>query len=331
VAVLDPDAIPGLSVGGGGTLKVNGRVVINSQGRGYDENNQVVDLGFPSYAASTSNGSLLQASRIDVVGGVDVPANFQNLPGTTGNPLHARALIEPDNLVNLPTPTTGNGVVNTFWQRDNNGTWTTASQPQDVAVSISNNETVTFSPGVYKSITVTGGGPGTVTFLPGIYVIGANFQGGGDSLKITSGATVVGNGVMFYNTGSDYVATSGLPDANDGDALGTVANNVNFGSVNISAAQLNLIGIQNTGSVFNGMLFYQRRWNTKTISIQGNSQQSSLGGTLYAKWANFKVTGQGTYAAQFVAGSLAVSGQADITIDFVSTNLGRANQVFLVE
>ena len=40
---------------------------------------------------------------------------------------------------------------------------------------------------------------------------------------------------------------------------------------------------------FNGMLFYQRRLNTQTVNIQGSGSSTKLNGTMYAKWANFKL------------------------------------------
>ena len=44
------------------------------------------------------------------------------------------------------------------------------------------------------------------------------------------------------------------------------------------------------------MLFFQRRWNTSPILIRGNEDldyPSSLTGTLYAKWSQFDLAGQG--------------------------------------
>ena len=54
-------------------------------------------------------------------------------------------------------------------------------------------------------------------------------------------------------------------------------------------------------------------------------------GTIYAKWANFDLSGQGEYNAQFVVGSMAISGNAIVTINATGKNFGKANLVFLVE
>jgi hypothetical protein len=329
VAVLDPTAIPGLQVQGGATLYVNGRVVVNSQGKGVDENNQTVDLGYAQYAASTGNNSLVQATNIEVVGGVDTPANYQNVQGNNGSPLHCRSFPEPDRLQSLPTPTTGNGAVNQFWQVDKSGNIVSASQASDVKLTVSSGATYTLSPGVYRTIDIQGGGPGTVTFSPGIYVLGVGFSGNGTTLNITTGATVTGNGVMFYNTSSDFNVTTGLPDSSDGTSKGTPAGSI--GSVNISGSAITLRPLNDASSPFYGMSFYQRRWNDKLVSIQGNSSNDYFGGTLYGKWAQFSVSGSGQYNAQFICGSIKVTGQATVTINYAGKQLGKANEVFLVE
>jgi Flp pilus assembly protein TadG len=332
IAVLDPGAIPGLAVGGGSTLRVNGSVFVNSQGAGWDQKGNPVDLGFPPYAASVAGGSLLRASDVEVVGGVDVPANFQNLPGVSANPLHANVLPKTDPLLTLPTPTTANGVTAAYWQLSGT-TLTPAASPQDVSVSVATGQSITFQPGIYKSITIAGAGPGSVTFNPGIYVVGSQFAGGGPTLSITTGAavTVAGSGVMFYNTGSDYNAAAGSPDSYDGGTSPSPPASTNFGSVNVSGLSVNLQPLTGSGGPFDGMLIYQRRWNTQPISIQGNGGSTVLGGTLYAKWANVQLTGTGTYNAQFLAASLGVTGGANLTINTAGSKLGKANEVFLVE
>jgi hypothetical protein len=304
--VLDPTAQPGLSVSGGGNLVVNGRVVVNSQGGGVDENNAPVSG--QQTAASASNGSLVQATDIQVVGGVNNPANFQPITGTA-NVLHARALPEPDPLINLPTPVQGMAGVDVT----NRGTITASG---------------TYSPGVYSNISL--GNNTNVTFNPGIYIIVP--QKTNDGISITGGAIVSGNGVMFYLTGDNFNTTTGVPDINDGsssppDSSGTK----NFASLTINGNSVNLTGLINASSPFNGMLFYQRRLNTQGANIQGNGSNTQLGGTIYAKWAQFKVAGSGQYNAQFVVGSIAVSGQANVTINYAGKNLGKANQIYLVE
>jgi hypothetical protein len=303
--VLDPNAIPGLSVSGGGNLVVNGRVVVNSQGGGVDENGATVSGS--GNAGSASNNSNVQALDVQVVGGVNTPANFQPITGTT-SPLHCRALPEPDPLINLPTPTSGQtGVVTTI-----QGT-----------VSGSG----TYNPGIYTDIKVGTGD--VVTFNPGIYIIIPSKNT--DGISITGTANVTGNGVMFYLTGDNFNVTNGTPDVNDGSSSTDTSGTKNFASLTVNGSNVNLVGLSNSSSPYNGMLFYQRRASTVGANIQGNGTNTILGGTIYAKWAQFKLSGSAVYNAQFVVGSLAASGSSNLTINYAGKNLGKANQIYLVE
>lgn len=305
VIALDPDARPGLSVSGGGTLTVNGGVIVNSEGGGVDELGQPINNGNTGYAASSSNNGQLLASDFQIVGGVNTPANFKNIdPYNSTSPLHTGALVHSDPLRYLPPPTIANG----------------ANPTEYPAVSVSGNQTVTLSPGIYPSIRISAG---KAIFQPGIYIIR-----GGD-LTITD-QDVTAFGVMFYITGSDYNVSTGWPDAGDMENRPPATSTTTFGSVTINAG-LNFSGYDQVGSPFDGMLFYQRRWNTRTFDIQGNSYAGNLAGTIYSKWAGVKVAGQGTYGSQFVVKSLDVAGTGNVTIDYANKSLVSANQVFLVE
>ena len=327
VAALDPTASPGLSLSQC-TLRVNGPVAVNSQGAGADADGGSIDLGFAAFAAMTSN-AVLQAPDIQVVGGVDVPSNYQNVPGGSGPALHAGVLPRSDPLLWLPTPTRASGVLARY--PDANGQFQGA--PQDVSVTVAG-QNFTLIPGVYRSIQIGGAGPGTVTFSPGGYVLlGGNAAG--HALQINTGATVQAAGVLFYNTGSDFDASAGSPDSGDGNTLGTDGNPSNtFGDVSISAGQLTLTPLNDAESPFFGMTFYQRRWNTRPVSVTSNSTQDQIAGTIYARWANFSLTaGPLSCTGQFLAGRVSFTGtQPNTTITINPGNQqGKACQVFLVE
>lgn len=315
IIALNPGARPGLSVSGGGSVIVGGGVAVNSEGGGVDENGQTVN-GNSGFAASVANNSTFQAMSIQTVGGVNTPANFKHLDTSlSGNSLDAGSVSFPDPFLEIPPPTTANGADPTEWP----------------AVNVTGNAHVTLYPGVYPSISI---GAGTATFSPGIYII----RGG--ALKITE-QDVTANGAMFYITGSDYNVNTGLPDANDLDqpppasslpldGVTVNADLTTFGSVTINAG-LNFSGYNNLDSPFNGLMFYQRRWNTQAFNIQGNSSAGNLAGAIYAKWAPLKVAGQGTYDAQFVVGNFETSGTGTVTISEAASLVAQANQVFLVE
>ncbi len=315
VGVLDPNPSgnTGLSVSGNGTtLKVKGRIVVNAT----DAN----------AAATASNGTVVKAVKIEVVGGVNNPANFQ--PYNTGDPspLTTGALPEPDPLINLGTPMVG---ASGFFNRDlGSPSVTNGGASGLVLPNTSGGGVTTLNPGIYHSIDIKGG---TVNLNPGIYVLQQPSGGGGANILSITGGTVTGTGgVMFYNTGSDYNPNTGSPDLNDGTATPSPPGGTKFGGININGATASINLSPLTTGDFAGMLFYQRRWNTQTVKIT-SSGSLQFGGTLYNKWGKFDVTGGGTYDAQFIAGSMSLSGGASLTILNSGGKLAKANQVFLVE
>jgi type II secretory pathway pseudopilin PulG len=315
--VLDQEARPGLSIQGGGHLVVNGRVVVNSRAAGYDENNSWVNNGLQQYAVATGNGSTVQATDLQVVGGVDVTGNIQPAPGSSGNILHARALPEPDPLKELPTPTASMAGVNT-------------TDRGSVRLS---GGTTTLQPGIYSSIRISNNA--NVTFQPGIYILKPPSSGGGTVFSINGGGAIRGDGVMFYVTGSNFNVNTGLPDSGDGETRPPLSDGANFQSVNVNGSDVRLTGLANATSPFNGMLFYFRRGlyisSGNTAGIQGSGSANQLNGTIYSKWGNFTLSGSGSYGAQFIVGSMSISGQANVTLTYAGQNLGRANRVYLVE
>jgi hypothetical protein len=360
VFVLDPTASPGLDVGsnqGSGAfvrLRVNGDITVNSYGGGMDEWGKPVSpntnyVSGNADAVKTQTGLSVPSivtTQLNIAGGVsDITAVATYEPSfannnyydpnynSTTHPVAANLQqTAPDPLANLATPTTSNGVTNatkgSYPQAPSGSTGTltaSANQPQNISVTNSNN--YTFIPGVYQSISVTGG---TATFQPGIYVVGVSANGGGSVLTF-NGGTVTGSGVMFYITGSNYNASDGMPDVNDGTSSPPKNVPGNFGGLSMGGSgTTTLTPYSNTGSPFNGILFYQRRWNNQGASITGGNN-TSLSGTLYAKWANFQLAGSGNFNAQFLVGSMSITGQSTVTIDATGKLLGRANVVFLVE
>src|SRR5262249_42083584 len=130
--------------------------------------------------------------------------------------------------------------------------------------------TVWLFPGVYQSITVTGG---RVNFSPGIYLLSPS-NGPPYALDVTGG-TVTGAGVMFYNTVSDFVPSTGSPASNDAAASAPGPSAVTapaatadfqgrFAGIRLDTSNQNTISLSAIGSdggPFNGTLIYQRRAN----------------------------------------------------------------------
>lgn len=305
VVALNPNSRPGIDVGGGGSMIVSGPVAVNSEGGGVDQFSMPVANGNSGVAASVSNNSTFRATSLRTVGGVNNPANFHHFDTTlTGTPLQANSVPQPDPFAYLPPPTVANG-----------------ADPTDRgSVNVSGNVNTTLQPGVYSSLRVNSG---TVTLAPGIYII----RGG--ALTITE-QNVVADGVMFYLTGNDYDVMTGYPDVLDYDAQPPASGNTSFSSATINAG-LKFSAYNDPSSPYHGMLFYQRRLNTREFSIQGNSAPGNLRGTIYAKWAQMKIAGQGIYDAQFVVGNIVTTGQGNVTILDGGDLIGRSNQIFLVE
>jgi hypothetical protein len=323
---LDPAAIPGLLVERT-TLRVNGTAWINSQGAGLDETGGAVGLGYSSFGAQVVNGGRVQAETLRLVGGVDNPSSYEAINGGVG--LRARQLPLSDPLINLPTPTIANGVIDVH--PGVNGA--TFAGPQHVVITLEGGNP-TLAPGIYGSITVKGPGPGSVTFKPGIYVLKGG-DAAGHALNINTGGKVFATGVMFYNTGSDYDHVTGAPDRYDGNTLGNDPGAI-FGDALISpgsSSASNVSSITNAASPFYGMVLYQRRWNTQPVTIRLRNADDDYKGTFYARWSRFTVRDPGRTFSQIVAGSVSIvttSGNAAVTID-AGLQVGSANLVSLVE
>ena len=261
--VLDPDGNPGLTVGGSNAaVVVNAGILDYSMHQGKDESTPVNTVGTISagQAAATisGNGATIDATFMLVSGGVDVPANYSLVDfkdfGTLSPPFDPYF----NEGVPLPTPTTANGVDIT-----NVATPNTATDKYNGNVSVGNNETVTMHPGIYSDISISGG---TVTFQSGIYVLKPPNNGGGNILSITGG-TVTGTNVMFYNTGNTYDATTGAPDTSDLSVATDFRPNSsdNFRGVALNGTNVSFTP-PNSGT-FNHILFYQRRFNTQSFTI----------------------------------------------------------------
>jgi len=351
VVVLDRHKKPGLDVGGGAQLLVNGRVYDNSEGGGVDENGDPVLIDTAQYAGTVSPNALLRATDIRIVGGVNDPDQFQNFdPNDSTNVLHAGQLPVPDPLINLATPTVDTGVDPTYRgspQASNTNLKLGDQTAEEPKLNYIENEgtedaRMVLHPGIYTSIDITGG---KVRFEPGIYVLRPD-KNTTNTLKITGG-DVVAEGIMFYNTGSNYDPVSGAPDSNDripaADGLDQeppATDGADFGGITINASmQFSPIDLDEhsydpmhtPSEDFEGMLFYQRRLNTEGVDFQGNAEEGNLTGTIYAKWAHFKIAGQGTFDAQFIVGSLEVTGNGELTINYTGEDEGHGYNVFLVE
>jgi hypothetical protein len=343
--VLDRTARPGISVTGNGSLSVNGKVFVNSDGGGVTETGAPINNGNTGTAATVSGNGRVIAKEVNTVGGVNSPSGFQNYVAGGANPLHTGQLPTSDPLAYLPTPMVSNGVDPVY--RGNPTSSNGNQQPNDpsglnkVVTPPTGSKYLQLYPGVYKSITITGG---NVHFYPGIYVLQPQ-TAGTTVLSISANATITANGIMFYNTGSNYNPNTGTPDINDVNTSPPITDGALLGSISFNSSAI-MLPIDTTNSSynyggyrpgapipsadFNGLLFYQRRNSTQTFTMAGNASQSQMLGTFYGRSALASFTGQGAFDAQFVVGSIAISGQGTVTINFVGSS-AKTKEVYLVE
>jgi hypothetical protein len=344
VLALNCEASPGLKISGNGSLVVEGDVIVNSHGGGVDENGNPVDTGGKQTAITVNNNGSIQALNVDVVGGVNNPDNFENYVDGDPNPLHTGQTETPDPFMTLPTPSVSNGVVDVSRGAPQVADGSLAlNNPNDSSDTpnfietdpVSGDETMVLHPGIYDEIKITGG---RARFVPGIYVLRPT--GNTPFVMDITGGEVDAEGVMFYNARSDYnpINPAEAVDYGPCGTPPTVPPGVFYGDVKINAA-IRFAPIDTgahsyippVATDFNGMLFYQARDNPAGMQIEGDSDEGDLTGTLYAKWADVKIAGQGAYDAQFVVGSMEITGGGDVTISYDGSKTGKAPRVFLVE
>jgi Flp pilus assembly protein TadG len=283
--------------------------------------NGVLRVNGPIWVNSTASNAMspgkngMYATDIELAESSGQPSNIYNYSTSAAMTANLGQPPQPDYLAYLPTPTTSNGVDSTVRTIPSGGG--------------------TMQPGIYNG-GINLSGNGTYTMQPGIYVM----QGGGFS--VSGNVILSGSGVMIYNTGSDYTASSGAPDNTDPlDLLNTTtptASGVNFGgfslnsSITLTPINTALYSYSNAAiASFNGMVFYQRRANTQNASLTGGGGSSQISGTMYAKYSTLSYSGNGTTSAQFVFSSINLTGNGTITIQTVGATVGQAPRVFLVE
>ncbi len=155
-------------------------------------------------------------------------------------------------------------------------------------ISITGNNSVTLSPGLYYG-GISIAGSANVTFNPGTYIL----AGGG--LSVTSNSTLTGTGVSFYDT-------TGLGGYRGIDLAGNER-------ANLSAP---------TSGAMEGILFFQDRSipsGSPSSTIIGNSQ-STFDGVVYFPTTAVTYVGNssGSGYTILVADTISVSGNASLFI-----------------
>jgi Flp pilus assembly protein TadG len=205
------------------------------------------------------------------------------------------------------------------------------------AQTFSGSGTYTLNPGCYNGVSITGSG--SLTLNAGNYVINGNLSSTGSS-SLTLGAgnyTVNGN---FNDTGSGslslgaglYITNGNLGLTGSGTLSGTGVSFYTTGQTSITgSSSVNLTAP--TSGTYNGVLFFQSRTDSNTISITGSSALN-LQGIIYAPDAQLAFTGSGigTIYSDFVVKSLSLTGSTTFqSYAVVNANTPIVGKASLVE
>ncbi len=233
-----------------GSLTLSGNAQINVNGP------VIVNSICTSSAVSLSGNTQITATQVRIVGGARVTGTSRISPSPiTG------AIATPDPLAALAAP---------------------SGSPATTALSCSGNSIMTVSPGSYTRINATD--YCRLTFQPGIYII----DGGG--MNVSLNANVTGNGVMFYNAGSNFPSLGG-----------------SFGSLSFSGNAIVNLTPPTTG-VYSGITFFQARDNLQQLSLSGNA--TGIKGSVYAPKAQAVLSGNGQLQMTMIVDRLSMSGNA---------------------
>ncbi len=236
----------------------------------------VVDSTSSSAVLASGNATVAAAS-VQVAGGIGKSGNASVTK--TGTPA-----ISGDPLAGLQAP-----VANTLGLA-NKG-----------SLSLSGSSKQTIMPGVYSQISVSGNA--SLTLSPGVYIIaggGFTVSGNGSVAVAGTASSLTGAGAMIYNAGTGYNLASG----GDGGTFGAITVSGN-GTISL---------VQPSTGTYAGVLIFQARDNPKALTFSGNAMQG-IGGTIYAKMAQFVESGNGQVGSaskpiSLVVDTLSLSGNA---------------------
>jgi hypothetical protein len=242
-----------------GALSVSGNASINIPG-------EVVVDSNSSSALSAAGNAQISASVIDVLGG------FQKTGSVTISPAPTTGVSVADPLAALTPPSPG-GLTNYGSVSFTDGSHT-------------------INPGIYSQIKVSGNASVTMSAgsgaTPGIYII----EGGG--LTVTGNASLSGQNIFIYNTGSNYPSSAG-----------------NFGGITLSGNGTFSLTAPTSGP-YAGVAIFQSRANTRALSFSGNAM-SGISGIIYAPNALLSFSGNSQLQSALDVGMLNLSGNVALT------------------
>jgi len=86
-----------------------------------------------------------------------------------------------------------------------------------------------------------------------------------------------------------------------------------------------------TSGPYKGLLLFQARTNTSTLSLTGNGAIEGMHGTIYGPKMPVRISGNGDLPAQFVADSLTISGSGSLNIQYSAAEVYGVPSMALLE
>lgn len=297
-----------------------------------------VDSNCPTSALLVSGNGLINAPSCDIVGAMQVSG------GATNNcaVYDPGAQVSGDPLRNLDTPAVPATLGNVIAIGASKPVPAACPKGQPVTAAIlaaapttcnftasySATDTYRLYPGYYPGgITMKSG----IFYLePGIYwLAGTGFQMNGTGatvISVDAGGTTFGGGVLVYNSETEaFDAQCAANPAYNAGCFGPI-------KLNGSTSTVMLKPIQTT--IYKGMVIFQDRANTNTITLNGSATTFDIEGTIYAPKALVQLNGSGTVsmAAQIIAYDFQANGSGGaLTVTYDSGGLFQLEGVGLVQ
>jgi Flp pilus assembly protein TadG len=318
----------GLDLATGGTITIDGAVLVNDERGALDEDGLPAGRNAGSPFAVRSAGNMLVADDLRVAGGVDDPRQYRHAN------LKANQLPVENPLRKLRPPRIHETNHRTGHSVEFGGVEIPDSNVQRPSRGRLRRRTL--DPGIYDWIQVSSG---RVTFRPGIYFIRSVHPRSGLALNVRGGH-VTARGVLFY-IASARLSWSGSVDTGEyqGDSepwgRGAYRRRFRFGrsatSVVIDAGlQSEFAPFRDGSSPYDGILLYQGEDDGRRIEIHDMSSSGQLSGIIYAKSGHLDLSVRGTCRASFVVGTMRVQASGGCRIEPLRL-LPPAEDVYLVE
>lgn len=181
-----------------------------------------------------------------------------------------------------------------------------AGLPDQGSISLSGNNSLQLSPGVYGAIRLSGNSE--VTLAPGLYVITGGFQASGNTEVQGSGVT------LYFTCGTSADPTPCQP----GQATGSLAFTGN-GLCDLSPPTATTCDAIPDTCPYTGLTVFMDRNDPSGITLTGNGL--GLSGTLYAASGALTLSGNGESLGSMIdVADLTVSGNGDVTVDYSASD-----------